>query len=291
MTRLLRTSLMIAVVCIGMAASPSRSVAATDDTQAVLQADRALEHALEKGDPAVVARMIDANFTWTDSTGKTSTRAQVLQNVESGKAPKIAVSSDNPQIAGYTYGRVSVIEASSRRLHSLRVWVKRPSGWVALIYQEVQALDAPPTVTPGPGKDCVNPCKSVPYQPKNATEKGVIEAYMGLETAAMAHNANAWSAYVADEFAAASSNSNEFLGKKARMEGLEREKMAGVSPTALVSARMFVFGETVVMTSLHRPDHGKPLQITRVWVKRHGDWLETLSYQTAIQDAPTVASN
>jgi hypothetical protein len=39
------------------------------------------------------------------------------------------------------------------------------------------------------------------------------------------------------------------------------------------------------MRSRHVPDRGKPLQVTRVWVKRDGKWLETVSYQTAIQSS------
>jgi len=37
------------------------------------------------------------------------------------------------------------------------------------------------------------------------------------------------------------------------------------------------------MTSQHQPDRGDLLRITRVWVKRDGNWVETLSYQTAIR--------
>jgi hypothetical protein len=39
------------------------------------------------------------------------------------------------------------------------------------------------------------------------------------------------------------------------------------------------------MISRHKPDRGKPLHVTRVWIKRDGKWVETLSYQTAIQGA------
>jgi hypothetical protein len=58
--------------------------------------------------------------------------------------------------------------------------------------------------------------------------------------------------------------------------------MSGVAPTPLVSARMSVFGDAVLMRSEHKPDTGKPLHVTRVWVKRGGNWVETLSYQTSV---------
>jgi hypothetical protein len=262
------------------AARPSPAAA---EDQGVLQADRSLDQALDKGDKAAVDKLLDADFTWTDWAGTTQTRTQVMQNVAAAKGPKYAVSSTVPMVKMYTYGQVGVVQADNGLMHALRVWVKRPAGWRELAYQEVKSLPSPPTVTPGASKDCNNPCKSIPYQPKNEAEKAVTSAYSALETAAETHDAAAWGALVADEFVVASSNSNQVLDKKARVAGLQREKMAGVSPTPFISGRMFAFGDAVVMISQHQPEHGKPLHVTRVWVKRDGKWVATLSYQTAIQ--------
>jgi hypothetical protein len=291
MKRFLTSALVIGFVCGGVVvARTGRPIAAADASQALLQADRALEQALDKADKAAVGKLLDANFTWTDSAGKTNTRAQILQSFGSGKGPKPAIGGGSAQAKEYTYGDVAVVQVNSGKMHVLRVWVKRPAGWRTLVYQEVKSLDAPPTFAPGAGKVCENPCKRVPFQPKNETEKAVIASYMGLESGAVAHSASDWGAHAAEEFAAVSSNSDQLLDKPTRIAGLEREKMAGVSPTPLVSARMFEFGDAVVMVSLHRPDRGKPLHITRVWIKRDGKWVATLSYQTAIQAAPAVAS-
>jgi hypothetical protein len=65
------------------------------------------------------------------------------------------------------------------------------------------------------------------------------------------------------------------------MEEFDRAKDGGLAPTPLVSARMHVFGDAVLMISEHKPDRGNPLHVTRLWVKRGADWVETLSYQTA----------
>ncbi len=173
-------------------------------------------------------------------------------------------------------------------MHVLRVWVKRADGWKAIVYQEVMSLEAPPSFAPGAGKDCENPCQAVPYQPKNATEQQVITAYSKLETAAMAHNSPVFATLVADEFVAASSNSNKLYDKRGRMDDFDHAKMAGVAPTPLVSARMFDFGDAVLMISEHRPDRGKPLHVTRVWVKRNGSWMEALSYQTSVTGVNAV---
>jgi hypothetical protein len=282
--RWLKIALVFGIGC-GVAAMLGGRAAAADDQQALLQADRALEQALDKADKAAVGKLLDIAFTWTDVTGKISTRALVLKSLGSAAGPKRAISGEGAQAKEYAYGPVGVVQENDGKMHVLRVWVKRPAGWQALIYQEVKSLDAPASFTPGAGRVCENPCKGVPYRPRTAAEKDVVASYQGLESAAVAHNATDWSAHVADEFAAASSNSDQLLDKPTRMAGLEKEKMGGVSPTPLVSARMFDFGDAVIMTSRHKPDRGNQLHITRVWIKRDGKWVETLSYQTAIQTA------
>ena len=229
------TSVLIIGIIFGCAVGTltSKPTAAADDSQAVLQADRALELALGKGDKLAAGELLDADFTWTDWAGKTDTRTQVIQSFDTGKVFKPGAVGESAQVKEYTYGRVAVVQANAGKMHVLRIWVKRPAGWQALVYQEVKSLDAPPTFAPGPGKVCENPCKSVPYKPNNEAEKGVIAAYMGLESSAMAHSAADWSTFTAEEFQAASSNSDQVLDKPTRLAGLEHEKMAGVSPTPL----------------------------------------------------------
>ena len=245
-------------------------------------ADLAWVTSVAKGDKAASAtKALDPKFTWTDANGKTSTHDQVAQTL-----PAPALGADNgAKVVGYTYGLLSVVEANSGTMHVLRIWVKRPAGYRLLVYQEVKSLDAPPTVTPGTGKACDNPGKGVPYKAKNPDEQGVVEAYSGLESSAYGHNADGFDAHTAKEFAAASSNSNKLIDKPERMAELRQATMAGLAPTPLVSAQMFDFTGAVVMVSLQRPDKGKDLHITRVWVKRNGHWVATLSYQTAIQPA------
>ena len=68
--------------------------------------------------------------------------------------------------------------------------------------------------------------------------------------------------------------------QSSRMEEFDRSKDAGMAPTPLLSARMFTFGDAVLMISEHKPDCGKPLHVTRVWVKRGGSCVERLSYRT-----------
>ncbi len=149
------------------------------------------------------------------------------------------------------------------------------------MYQELTWLAAPPSFTPGAGKECENPCKTIPFKPQTDTERQVAMAYSKLETAAHARNSAAFGPMVGDEFVAASSNSDKLQSKMSRMADFDRSKDGGVAPTPLRYARMFAFGDAVLMVSEHRPDRGNPLHVTRIWVKRNGSWVETVSYQTA----------
>jgi hypothetical protein len=238
-------------------------------------------HAIASGDTKAAAALLDQDFTWTGTDGTTLDAAHVRQAMPK---PAIAVES-GAQAMSYDYGSVGVVEVNSGKLHTLRVWVKRPAGWRLLVYQEVKSLDAPASAnaTPKVGSTCENPCGAVPYTPKSATERAVMDAYKSLEEAAMGGKAKEWSEIAADEIALVSANSDRVFDKPTRAAAIAKATLGGVAPTKLLSARLFELGDAVVMTSQHQADSGQRLHITRVWVKRDGRWQETLSYQTAVR--------
>jgi uncharacterized protein DUF4440 len=273
------------ILLVGLwAALACKLAAAAGDDEVVLQADRAFVQAIAKSDKAALGKLLDADFTWTNSEGKTQTKAETLQNLPTPASGYDAEAKER------TYGRVAAVQANSGKAYILRVWVKRPAGWRALVYHEVVQLAAPPVVGSGV-KDCENPCKTLPYKPKNEAEQGVITSWQELETAVTGHDSAGWSPHVAGEFILVSSNNDHPLDKAGRMAVLDKQKQAAVgsAPAPLVSASMFDFGDTVVMTGLHQPFHGKPIHVSRVWIKRDGKWVMSISYQTTIQAAPAQA--
>jgi hypothetical protein len=186
-------------------------------------------------------------------------------------------------VTAHVYGQVGIAQENSARTYALRVWVKRPAGWQALVYQAV-SIGAPPSFEMTNG-ECKNPCETVPFEPRTADEREVIHSYQAVERAVTAHNSRQWAAHIADEFFAVTSNSDRPVDKATRMAGLDNQKVAGIAPFPLVSARMFEFGDAIVMISRQQPEHGLPLHVTRVWFERNGTWLEAYSYQTTIQPA------
>jgi hypothetical protein len=248
--------------------------------QRALAADRAFVEAAAKSDTAALDKLLDVQFTWTDANGKTLTRQGALQ-----QTPRPAISDADAQITAHNYGTLESIQVHSGNDHALHVWVNRSAGWRLLVYQEVRLLDALPANTPGTGGTCDNPCKTIPYEPKTQNEHDVVSSFMALQTYTVAQDSANWGKYVADEFEAANSNSDQMLTKRGRMEDLERGKMAGYRPMPVVEMRVLDFNTAAILISKHQPEHAKPVHITRVWIKRDSRWMEAASYQTRIEDA------
>ncbi|HEY5380124.1 MAG TPA: hypothetical protein VIJ78_11385, partial [Pseudolabrys sp.] len=79
--------------------------------------------------------------------------------------------------------------------------------------------------------------------------------------------------------------------KADRLAVLEEQKRTGVNsaPAPLLAARMFGFSEAMIMSCEHQPFHGKQNRVSRVFVKRGGQWLMAVSFQTVDQDAPVIS--
>jgi hypothetical protein len=291
MRRSILCVLVTAVMGLGtLVAIGNRPVFATGAEQDVPQADHAFIQALGKSDKAAMAPLLDSELIWTDWEGKTQDRTQVLEHLPASTMSDAGSKS-------YTYGQVVTVRTDSGKLHVLRVWVERPSGWRLLVYHEVKQAEkagSPATGAPAPPvKECVNPCQNVPYQPKNDSEAGVIKSWQALETAVTAGDGQAWAPHFADEFVVIGSGATDVVTKEGRIAILKSQKEAGTNgaPAGLAPdhTRMFTFGDTVVMNCQTLPHRGKPAHITRVWVKRGVMWQMTVSFQTTIQAAAPVA--
>jgi hypothetical protein len=277
----------IGLLFLSFPVTANRLIAGEGDP-AVMQADRAFLQAAAKGDGAALGKILDAEFTWTDADGKTLTAEEVLRAV-----PKNALGDESgAEVSERTYGQVGAVQASRGKAHILRMWVQRPGGWRLLVYHEVKQLEQPSTSQGSGVKECENPCKTVPFKPANEAEQAIIASWQALETGVTAHDAEAWAPHIADEFVQISSNNDHVISKSGRIETLNKQKASGVgsAPTPLVSATMFDFGDAVIMTCLHQPYSGKPIHVSRLWIKRDGKWIMSISYQTTIQAAAPKGS-
>jgi len=263
------------------------SIAVSADDQSILLVDREFVQAADKRDTGTLGKVLDVDFTWTAADGKTHTRAEVLDAL-----PTPALGSETgAQLKQQTHSQVGAVMSSRDKTHVLRLWVHRPAGWRLLVYHEV-VLGRQVSAPAGPGvSDCENPCKTVPFKPKNESEQAIIASWQALETGVTNHDAAAWSPHIADEFVMLGSSNDHPLTKADRIATLNLQKQTGhgSAPAPLVSAQMFDFGDAVVMTCHHQPYVGKPVHVSRLWIKRNGQWVMSISYQTTIQAPPAKA--
>ena len=275
-----------------LAAPPSAGspLDAPDNNPEILTADHSLVAALVKTNAPAADKMFDADFVLTNSEGDTIGRAKVL-----GSLPKPPLGDESAaQVSERTYGQVGAVQVASGKVHILRIWVKRPAGWRLLDYHVVTQRSgaAPP---PGPGSDdCENPCRGVPYTPKDDAEKGILKSWGELETAVTKHDPSGWSPHFLDEFVLIASGGADPVTKDGRLAQLSRPGFGPAPPqlAANPEVRFIHFGDSVVMIAQANPYSGKPARISRVWVYRDGMWRMALSYQTTIQSAaPIVPPN
>ena len=267
----------IGILCVLFCVATSvPSAFAAGDEQSLLQAD----HAAFESDglsPVLNNRLLDNNFTWTDSSGNTRNKSEILEAIRS----KNNLVAEKGIVVAHVYRHVGIVQENAEKVYALRIWIKNNGRWRLLIYQAV-AIGAPPSAA-SDNEICENPCNAVPFHPRSNDERDVIQTYQAVERAVTAHDSAAWGSHIANEFFAVTSNSNRPLDKATRLAGLDNQKVGGIAPFPLVSARMFAFGETMIMTSRQQPLHGLPLHVTRVWFKRNNTWVEAYSYQTTIQ--------
>lgn len=280
----------VALVLAGAAVCPScvgTAAAAPADDAAVQQADHALVTALAKGDKGAAEKMFDADLAWTNAAGGTIGRAKVMASMPT---PVLGVET-GAKVTEKGYGPdVAAVQAASGKTHVLRIWAKRPAGWRLLVYQEVTQRSGPASAALPTTNDCENPCKGVPYKPKDDAEAGILKSWGELETAVTHHDPKAWSPHFLDEFVLISSGAPEPVDKAGRLKQLSAPGV-GPAPPQLAktpAVRFIHFGDVVVMIAQANPYAGKPNHISRIWVKGDNTWLMAFSYQTTIQSAPDI---
>lgn len=258
---------------------PGKSFA-TEQNQTILQVDHALLEALAKTDKKNLDEFLDAEFTWIDANGKFQTRAEVLANPPQ---PSNAGVESQQQ----TYGEAAVVRANRGSMQVLRVWAKSASGWRAVLYQEVKMVEKSesPAAAVSGSRDCDNPCKNIPFQPQTQSEREAIASWQGVMSAMANNDAEAYAPLIADEFTATDTHHDHPYTKSDRISQLTKQKQTGAKsvPPPLVSARMFDFGETVMMIAREQRPSSRAYFNTRMWVKRGGRWQMLFSFNTRIE--------
>ncbi|HEV2102472.1 MAG TPA: nuclear transport factor 2 family protein [Candidatus Acidoferrum sp.] len=257
-----------------------------------LAADHSLATAIAKADQVGFAKLLDPEFTWTDRTGKTRSKVEILPLLAS-----LAVDSD-AGIKVIDAGQIVLIHGSHRipaqnaAVRFLRVWVKRPQAWQLLLYQETNKAEKNPEKRSGFGAPsngqpvaCENPCKTVPYKPDTAAEQEVVSMWQAVEGTVLTNDVEAWTPNFTDDFIFVTPDGGSPLNKTDRINMITELRRTNTTliPAEVTSMKVWVLGDAAVMRSEHKPLHGKVLHVTRLFEKNSGHWQIAFGQQTWIE--------
>ena len=253
-------------------------LAKAQDSGWLAQTDRSFVQAVQQRKKDAAARWLDADVMWIDSNGKRFSRSQTLED-----PPAVA----NPDVEGQsrTYGRAVVVRANRGRVNVLRVWVKRDDGWRLLLYQEVTQVEKSEAPGGSSTEECINPCKTIPYEPQTQSEKEALASWQGVMKAMAANDPEAYSLLIADEFTATDTYHDRPYTKADRLAQIAKQKASGQhhAPPQLLAAESFDFGETVMMVAREQRPGAKSYFNTRMWVQRDSRWQMLFSFNTRIE--------
>jgi ketosteroid isomerase-like protein len=289
---LVRRHLNILLLLLAGLVLPWSSLALPSPESDAVAADHSLTTAINTADRTSVEKLLHPEFSWTDRTGKTRSKSEILPAL-----PSLASESD-ADVKIIDAGQVALIHGSHRipsqnaSVRFIRVWVKRSQAWQLLVYQETNKAEKNPEKRSGFGAPsngqpvaCENPCKTVPYKPDTAAEQEVVSMWQAVERTVLTNDVEAWTPNFTDDFIFVTPDGGSPLSKADRVTMITELRRTNTTliPAEVTSMKVWVFGDAAVMRSEHKPLHGKVLHVTRLFEKRNGHWQIAFGQQTWVE--------
>jgi len=291
MLMVLRHLLLVALLMVGLVAACSSPAQASSESGAVA-ADHSLTVAINKVDQPGVEKLLDPEFSWTDHTGKTRSKSEILPALAS------LASESDADVKIIDAGQVVLIHGNHRiplqnaSVRFIRVWVKRPQAWQLLVYQETNKAEKNPEKRSGFGAPsngqsvaCENPCKTVPYKPETAAEQEVVSMWQAVERTVLTNDVEAWTPNFTGDFIFVTPDGGAPLNKADRVTMITELRRTNTTliPAEVASMKVWVLGGAAVMRSEHNPLHGKVLHVTRLFEKHNNHWQIAFGQQTWVE--------
>lgn len=263
----------------------TRAQPAPEESAAVSTSDQFLAEAMRNGDKSAARKLLSLQFTFTDEDGKINARKDFLADLKS----MAAAATGDPKVA--TYGQLAAVtgerkSAQGKNAFFLDIWAKQKGSWRALTMQDVVLAELDARTDDGKTTECNNPCQTIPYRVRSPAEQDVLNSFLALEKARIAYDATEWSKHISDDFVLYRSDYAP-VTKAASIAEIERQKQnhSPVTVGEIQTARLWVYGDAAAMIATQNaPDHSRPpYRAARMWVRRNGQWLMTISVQTDIQ--------
>lgn len=128
----------VSILLVLLAVYARSTYAAHDD--AVMQADRSLIAALKSSDSKSTARLLDADFAWTDEEGRTRDKQATLQEFKA-----FIAENKNDSVDSHFCGQFGFVYGAHHGARFVRIWVKHEKGW-----QLFMNVDTPVSAEPQP---------------------------------------------------------------------------------------------------------------------------------------------
>jgi hypothetical protein len=278
----------IGLASLGVAAAMSAGPAGAAD-DAIVQADRSLVQALEKGDQAAASKLLDPDFTWIDSEGILWYKDDAFR---AGLKPLIPNGSE-VKITEHKYGKLVWIQESQGKNYVAHFWIERPEGWRLLHTTEIAVRPKDYTsVRPTFDVPCINPCKEVPYQAVTKSEKEALLGWQDQES-----GPEGWDRHIAtnlDQRAVMTwsgprpATKDIIAARNKHMQENPNEPKVAAVPALWM--RTWDFGDAVVMIAC-QPTYGeKAYWASRVFAKINGVWQMAESYHNYIAASPVMTA-
>lgn len=286
------TAVMAAIWAAGCGSGPTAETPAGSASAEPQEApDRQWIAALEADDSAAVTNLLDAEFEWTNTLGKTLSRDESIEAI-AALAGEVRGETD---VLSYPYGHVTAVTSARNGGRTMRVWLRRPEGWrLFAVIGTTLTTGTTPFAAAGGGTsgDCENPCRSMPYTPPTENAKTIAGIFQQLKMDEWHPNPENWAPYVLDDVYYVTATAQ--LSKADRVARLAKARETGapsVPGDPVVSMRIVDLGDSAVMTARHDPYRGgKPYYSVRVWALKDGRWQLANTQQTVIADAPDAAA-
>jgi len=290
--RPVRRNLTLTVLTLSGLALTFTPLALANSQGDAIAADHSLTNAIAKSDEASAGKLLDPDFSWTDRTGKTRSKSEILSALATLKAD------DDADIKVIDAGQVVLIHGNHRipaqnaAVRFIRVWVKRPQAWQLLVYQETNKAEKNPEKRSGFGApsngatvSCENPCKTVPYKPDTAAEQEVVSMWQAVERTVLTNDVEAWKPNFTEDFVFVTPDGGAPLNKADRVAMITelRRNNTTLIPAEVTSMKAWVLGDAAVMRSEHKPLHGKVLHVTRLFEKHNNHWQIAFGQQTWVE--------
>jgi hypothetical protein len=272
-------------------ANPANPAPSVVFDQELRSADRALIQAIAASDRLAAARLLDSEFTWIDRDGRSRAKSDLV--------PRLVLLAAGPDanVTVQNYGRVALLTGTHRLTPDnasaffARVWVRQPSGWHLLLYQETTPAEfsvkdaryrGARTQWPYP---CDNPCRSLPYKPLSSEAQEIVASFMAGEKAVFEQDAQAASRMLGDDVLFVTPYRAQPMNKAERIAAMRKLGHGGQMdlPPEVASMALWVFGNAAVMSTDEESSSGERLRGTRIWARRDGQWQLTFSQQTLVE--------